>query len=341
MPTRLPSLRRPWWCLAVALCLVVGSTPAGAKPPDLPQPTEYDFAPGNGKAKAPDVSTGTGVQIRSTQMLVSADLFEEEEPAPRGMSPADRCAALRAAGRCVLFGLNPLTPFLRADRCLEYDDTPSAPILHVGDCEVAVGGLLRDAAVTLCTGPFSPIYQQLRTIKAPAPPVPADEEDEDETIEFVPLHGGAIIEGALPKPGQEESNEPPPASSMGPCGSSHDKDFCPQTHERPAEMGSAEQERARLADQYMMLAQFFGSAGHLGEACECYERVCALCPDTCLAREAMDRMQALCSSMYHGAANPAVSEEQETPSVCPSVERGANARMRDSRGRFPGSMGSR
>ena len=326
MPTRLPSLRWPW-CLAVALCLAVGSTPAGAKPPDLPQPTDYDFAPGNGKATMPDASPGAGVRIRSTEMLVPADLFEEEEPAPRGMSPADRCSALRVVSRCVLFGVNPLVPFLRTDRYLDFDDTPDAPILNIGDREVAVGGGLRDLAVIFCSGPFSPFYYHLREMQAPRPPIAlADEEDEDEPIECVPLRGGAIIEGVLPKPGQEESSEPPP-SSMGPCVPPRDKDFCPQTHERPAETGSlsgsVEQQRAWLADQYMMLARFCAGAGYLGEACECYERVCAMCPGTCLAREAMDRMQALCSSMYTGAAKPAVGEEQETPSICPSVDRDA------------------
>src|SRR5262249_21469125 len=156
--------------------------------------------------------------------------------------------------------------------------------------------------IATCTGPLGPIYSQRQTTDAPAAPPgkptdEEDEEDEDETIEGVPLRGGAIIEGGLPKPGQEESSEPPPASSMGPCGSSHDKDYCPQTHERPAEpgslSGSMEQQRAWLADQYMMLARFFAGAGYLGEACECYERVCVMCPGTCLAREAMDRMHAL------------------------------------------------
>src|SRR5205807_1653899 len=31
-------------------------------------------------------------------------------------------------------------------------------------------------------------------------------------------------------------------------------------------------------------------------------------------------MQALCSSMYHGAAKPAVGEKQEMPNVCPAAE---------------------
>ncbi len=320
MPTRVPSVRRPWWCLAVALCLAVGSTPrAGAKPPDLPQPTDYEFAPGDKG------------QTNPMRMLVPEDLFEEEQ-APQGLSPADHCAALRTLTRCVLFGLNPLAPLTGADCCFEYDDTPCAPILHVGGHEVGVGGLLRDAAVTLCSGPFSPIRWQLQTSEAPAKPsVPADEEDEDEdedeNIEIVPLHGGAIIEKDAPKDGQEESSEPAPASSMGPCMRPSEKDFCPQTHQCPAEKtpplpaakGLPEQQRALAANQYLMLAQVFANAGLLGEACECYERICVLCPGTCIAREAMNRMQSLCSSMYHGAAKPAVGEEQEMPSVCPAA----------------------
>ncbi|MBI1914813.1 MAG: STN domain-containing protein [Planctomycetes bacterium] len=318
MPTRVPSVRRPWWCLVVALCLVVGSKPrAEAKPPDLPQPTDYEFAPGdNGQTKA-------------MRMLVPQDLFEEEQ-VPQGLSPADRCAALRTITRCVLFGLNPLAPLTRADRCLEYDDTPCAPVLHLGDYDVGVGGLLRDASVVLCSGPFSPFHWQLQTIEAPAqPPDCAGEEDQDEDVEIVPLHGGTIIEKNAPKDGQEESSEPAPASSMGPGTSPAEKDFCPQTHQCPPEKTSSlpaakglpEQQRAWAVDQYLMLAQFFANAGLLGEACECYQRVCALCPGTCVAQEAMKRMQALCASMYQGTAKPAVGEEQETPNVCPAVER--------------------
>ena len=44
MPTRAPSVRRPFSCLAVALALVLGLTPrAGAKPPDLPTPIVPDW----------------------------------------------------------------------------------------------------------------------------------------------------------------------------------------------------------------------------------------------------------------------------------------------------------
>src|SRR5262249_12287460 len=123
MPTRAPSVYRPW-CLAVALCLVAGTAPrTSAKPPDLPQPTDFEFAPGaSGQNNAP-------------QMLVPAEWLPEEEAEAPGLSPADRCAAMRTATRCILFGLNPLASFLRADRCLEYDDTPSAPVLRVGDYE--------------------------------------------------------------------------------------------------------------------------------------------------------------------------------------------------------------
>jgi hypothetical protein len=316
MPTRVPSVCRPWGCLAVALCLAVGSTPrAEAKPPDLPQPTDYEFAPqDNGPTRA-------------TRMLVPQDLFEEEQTPP-DLSPADRCAALRTITRCLLFGLNPLAPLTRADRCLEYDDTPSAPIFHVGDCEVGVGGLLRDAVVALCTGPFSSFSWHGDPLDAPAAPcTPAGEEDQDENVEIVPLHGGAIIEKCLPTEGQEETSEPPPASSMGPCTAPSARDFCPQTHEcptakmpPPATNGQVEQPQARMAEQYLSLAQFFADAGYFGEACAFYERVCVLCPGTYIAREAMQRMQALCASMSHGAAKPAAGEEQESPSVCPAAE---------------------
>src|SRR5262249_2189977 len=256
-----------------------------------------------------EFAPGDNAPTKGTQMLVPEDLFEQEQ-ASQGLSPADRCAALRTITRCVLFGLNPLAPLTGADRCLEYDDTPCAPILQVGHHEVGIGGFLRDAAVTLCSGPFGPFRRQLPTIEAPdKPSVPAEEEDEDENVEIVPLHGGAIIEKDSPKDGQEESSEPAPASSMGPCMRPSEKDFCPQTQpcprentpRPPAAKALPEQERAWAANQYLMLAQVFANAGLLGEACECYERICALCPGTCLAREAMSRMQALCSSMYHGA----------------------------------------
>src|SRR5262245_55564854 len=79
MPRFLPAL-----CLAL---LFVFPAPA-AKPPDLPQTTQFECVP-----------------------------F-----VPQNLSMADRCEAMRTLSRCVLFGLNPLTPAVSTRSWLSFDE---------------------------------------------------------------------------------------------------------------------------------------------------------------------------------------------------------------------------
>ncbi len=274
MPTRAPSRTRAWWCLAAVLGLALGTAHRGtAKPPDLPLPVKYDFVP---------------VTDPTLPLTPDTIVVEPHEPETNGaLSMADQCAAARTITRCALFALNPLTWAVRTKHFCNFDEEAPYPVVCVGDEDYSVHSAVRDAAVALCSGPFGPFYLNGKA---------AVGED------FMPLHGGAIIEG-LPNWGDEEPSKVP---CNGPMGPTPRGDCCPHFHRCPDRKSYltdgpcqqeweklSEVERARLVERCMVAGELCGAMGMVTEACAWYQRVCQLCPGTCYAMEAAERIRSL------------------------------------------------
>jgi tetratricopeptide (TPR) repeat protein len=298
MPTRLPFSCRSGCCLAVALAAALGvASPVGAKPPDLPIPVEYDFAPVSKPAMPSETAAATEQTGESLEGIYEVDFAPEV--ADEVSDLADRCEAMRRLTRCALFALHPLTATVRLKSFCTFDEEAPYPVFSAGPVNVNLRGVLREAAVTLCSGPFGTFPQVPQPAAGQCSPA---ERERGLGGKTVPLHGGAIIIIESPD-GDEEAAEPAQSA-------------CPRQES---------EDQARVAQQYMIAGQVYAQMGFRSEAIRCYQKVCRLCPDTCLAREAEDWIACLSDAQTKpdGAQEEAGdSEEQEVPSVCPFLEKG-------------------
>jgi hypothetical protein len=254
--------------VAAALALVLGLTPrAGAKPPDLPAPIIPDCAPADDQQSLPAGLTDEGT-----------------EGWHEGLTMGDRCAAMRTLSRCVLFALHPLSAVVRPDRYCEFDEEPPYPVIRIGNSEVSVRDLVRNAAATLCSGPFGPVCFGQTASESPKPTCPA---------------GGMM-----------------PAGNY--CPQTHE---CPAEMKCPAsgepQSDPDNEARAHKAQELLIAAQIATQVGDLEAACAYYRTVCAVCPGTCCAWEAAEHIRSLQATL-EGSAD---DKQQEEQNVCPSAQR--------------------